>query len=145
MLRNSLRLWSIRSLTYSHHRYLSSSVAELPVDPPKKRKREKKVEPQVQKDVAKHFSQAGRQLALKYPPAILARSKKKDVDGFYIADQYGADKAFEVITKDLPDDKPIYEVNPGLGMLSKRLINETKNKLILCEPDKFCFERMKVS
>lgn len=50
MLRSSLMSWNISWLSYSQHRFLSSAAAEISIDQPKKRKREKKIEPVILKN-----------------------------------------------------------------------------------------------
>jgi hypothetical protein len=144
MIRNTLRFCSKRSLSYTQSRFTASTAAEISIEPPKRGK-EKKIIPIVQKDVLKHFRHPDREIALEYPPTILVKSKKKIEGGLYIADKYAVDPIFDEVTKDLPPDKPIFEINPGLGLLTERLIKETKNLLVLCEPDKICFEKMRVS
>lgn len=145
MLRLTIKSLSLTNISDKFRRLLSSTANELLIEKPKKQKREKYLDPTIQKDLYKHFNQINRQNALEYPPEILAKTKKKTIDGFYIADSHGADMVFEAVTKNLSSEKPLLEVNPGLGMLTKRLLAETENKLLLCEPDKFCFDKITVS
>jgi hypothetical protein len=147
MLRNPLkhllstRLWSQKC------RFVSS--AEFPVECEdefmsiKKRKRIK--EPiQGHKDVINHFSHPDKQIALNYPPELLKRyNKKNSIESFYLSDKSAVDIIFEALMKDL-GDRDLYEVNPGLGLLTDKLINGTNNKLTLFESDKRLKEQLEV-
>lgn len=145
MLRYTLRFNQTRSFSYSRTLLFPSAAAEASDKPVKKRKSREVKEPGIQKDVLKYFSNFIREEALEFPSTILTKTKRKNVDGYYIADPVVVDSIAEVIKKDLPEDKLIFEVNPGLGMLTKKLIKETKNPLVLCESDKICYEKLSVS
>lgn len=102
-------------------------------------------EPKIPKDILKHYDNSDRKVALDYPESVLKKfNRRKKLDELYLADSNAADKIFDVVTKNLPADKPVIETHPGIGLLSKRLI-ETSNKLILFEPDKGLFQKLIVS
>lgn len=111
MLKKSINLNAFNK----YHRYFSSVTVK---------KREKNGdEPKIHKDLLKHFDNADRKVAFEYPENILKKfNKKKKLDGLYLADNIGVDKIFDVITKNLPDDKPIIEVNPGEELFSSSIL-----------------------
>lgn len=143
MLRKSSNILVTSRFFINYQRQLATAVkAER-----KKRAKKDSDELNVQKDILKYYSEnAEKSVALQYPDTILRKfNKKKKLDGLYIADALGIDKIFNAITKNLPDDMPIIEANPGIGILTRKLMNETKNPLILFEPDKIMYDKLKVS
>lgn len=144
MLRKSLKLLMTTRAFNNINRVLSTAAEEELIVKPKKRVKKTKDET-IPKDIFKSFDYPGRTIAFDYPATILKKQRKKSkVDALYIADQNTADKIFESITKNLPEDKLLVEVNPGIGLLTKRLI-EKRNKLILFESDKILTQRLNVS
>lgn len=51
----------------------------------------------------------------------------------------------DILKKDLKPNKPIIEINPGPGLLTKHLINETENTLMLYEPNEAFYSELSVS
>lgn len=91
-------------------------------------------ETKVVKEISAYFGSPGSENILQsFPEKLLKR--KKAPEGFYIATESAAKQIFDALKSyKLQPDKPIIEVNPGLGLLTKHLVNETGNDLILFEP-----------
>lgn len=86
------------------------------------------------KSVLTYFDVPERRHVLKRFPEELIKRKKNVSDGFYIACDDTARTIADALMKDLPPDRTLIEVNPGLGLVTEHLINETPNKLMLYEP-----------
>ena len=145
MLKNSFRFLNLSRHTSIINR-LSTTTTEAEKEPPKKIRRRKKYdvsnEPVVNKLILKYYDNPVREIAMEYPETILVRQRKKIGTGLYIADRCAVDEILQAIKSDLRPDIPLYEANPGIGLLTRRLILETKNPLTLCEPDKICYEKI---
>ncbi|CAO1431609.1 unnamed protein product [Diamesa hyperborea] len=102
-----------------------------------KKKRKSSTEPRISKDIQSYFNNEEREFVLKQFPDKLLRKKVKTPENLYICDEVCAELIANYITKSDGKDKPIIEINPGLGMLSKHLLKKTKNDLMLYENNEF--------
>lgn len=110
----------------THLRSLSSKVGRKKIEDPGEMK--------ASKEILKHFNEPRREFVLKMFPEKLLK-KKKTPDDLYLASEETARKIADVLKKDLKPDATLIEVNPGLGLLTTHLINETKNDMLIFEPD----------
>ena len=102
-----------------------------------RKKRKSSTEPRISKDIQSYFSNKEREFVLKQFPDKLLRKKIKTPENLYICDEGCAELIANYITKSDGYDKPVIEVNPGLGMLSKHLLKRTTNDLMLYENNEF--------
>lgn len=79
-----------------------------------------------------------------FPEKLLKIRKNLDLS-MYIASDDSARVIADVLKKDLPRDRTLLEISPGLGLLSKLLINETDNDLMLYESDQYFHPYLNVS
>ena len=108
------------------------------MDPPKPRKKRKSsTEPRISKDIQSYFNNKEREFVLNQFPDKLLRKKVKTPENLYICDEGCAELIADYITKSDGNDKPIIEINPGLGLLSKHLLKRTKSDLMLYENNEF--------
>lgn len=98
-----------------------------------------------ERETYQHFSLKGKNEALHFPESFFIKKKSKIPDNFYIADKLAALKIINELKKDLPEDKLIMEVNPGIGLLTQMLIDETKNDIFLYESEELLFYKVAVS
>lgn len=111
---------------------------EFMMDTPKPRKKRKtSTEPRISKDIQSHFSNKEREFVLKQFPDKLLRKKIKTPENMYICDEGCAELIADYITNSDGNDKPVIEINPGLGLLSKHLLKRTTNDLMLYENNEF--------
>lgn len=98
-----------------------------------------------EKEVYKFFSTPDRKVAQNFPVAFFTKKRGKSPDNFYIAHKSAANSIFKAMKKDLPADKLIMEVNPGIGLLTQKFIDETNNELFLYESHEELFDKLAVS
>lgn len=126
--------------------------AESEVTPPKEpKKRRKRVEAtkigekRVTKEMAAYFDAFNMTPMLQILPQTALTRKIKAPEGFYIAHEESAEKIAQVLVKDLDKDQTLVEANPGLGLLTQRLIERTSNNLMLYEPAKMHHSHLQAS
>lgn len=147
------KLWRQNSiLRLSHYRTLvtaTSNDAIINTETPKPRQiRRRKVdltEPNISKEILAHFNVPDRQFVLKSFAADLLKKRRMVVQGLYIADRDTAEVIGNNVLKNLRPDQSLMEMNPGLGLVTKRLLNESENDLLLYEPSTDFHPRLKVS
>lgn len=96
-------------------------------------------------EVYKHFNNEERKKALEFPEGHFKKKRKTMSQEFYVADKLGAFKIIKHLKKNLPKEKPVIEINPGVGILTQLLINETSNDLFLYELDENLLSNLNVS
>jgi hypothetical protein len=124
------------------NRCLSTINKCEPQQPPQEPRKPK---PLRDRKTFQYFNHPDRSDALRYPEILFKRRTIKKLEQFYVADNSGATIINEELKKNLPDDKPLMEVNCGVGLLTKKLLNETKNDLYLYESEKDLLENLTVS
>ena len=109
-----------------------SSLKANKTNESKKTKTNKDHERKISKEMMTRLNAQGfSEIAKKFPVQIF-KKKSKAPDGLYIACDRVAAQMAEIILKDL--NCQLIETNPGIGFLSKRLMNGTNNNLLLFEP-----------
>uniref|UniRef100_A0A182MR20 Dimethyladenosine transferase 2, mitochondrial n=1 Tax=Anopheles culicifacies TaxID=139723 RepID=A0A182MR20_9DIPT len=91
----------------------------------------------VPKDVLEHFQTAegmDASVLRHFPPSILRKSSL-NTERFYVANQETAEQIATVITKDLPPDRLLVEVNPGPGLLTEQIMKRNVTNLRLYETE----------
>lgn len=98
-----------------------------------------------EKEVYKYYNYADRKVAHSFPETFFVKKRGKTPDNFYVASNLAASTIANSIKKDLPADKLIMEINPGIGLLTEKLITETDNDLFLYEAHEQLFDKLAVS
>ncbi|XP_069688697.1 dimethyladenosine transferase 2, mitochondrial [Periplaneta americana] len=81
---------------------------------------------------------------LNHLPEKLLKRKRAKPDAFYAIDSDVANKLVELIGQDVvKGGVPVYEANPGLGLISKHLLNAGVQRLCVCEPSPSFSQQMK--
>lgn len=115
----------------------------------KRKKMAKAAEPGsvVNKEMRNHFERSARKDILTTFPESLLKSKPKSrtPTGFYQTCKKTARTIFDELQKDLPEDRPVLESNPGNGYLTQHLIQSLKNDLYLYEQDSYFYPQVAVS
>lgn len=111
-----------------------------------KRKVKKKDDPlKVPKEMSSYFSASERRFALDSFPVKLFQVSRKEPDGLYIASRESASLIADALKKNLKPNVTIIESNPGVGLLTKQLIDQTENDLLLFEPKENFQQELKVN
>lgn len=136
-----LKLWrqlsAIRPLGYRKLvTEVNSDITRLDNPKSKKRKRkERESTEHIGKEVLAHFDRPESRFILKgFPEELLKKRSKKVMQGLYISNEESARTIASTLMKGLRPDQSLMELNPGLGLLTKRLIDNTENDLLLYEP-----------
>lgn len=115
----------------------------------KGKRRKKKVdsshELKISDKIQTYFNENDHGNMLKAFPESLLRIKRNPDISLYLASEGSARIIADVLTKNLQKEKPLLEINPGLGLLTKLLINETENDLLLYESEPHFHPELKVS
>lgn len=98
-----------------------------------------------EKEVYKYYNIADRKVAHSFPDTFFVKKRGKTPDNFYIASNLAASTIAKSLKKELPPDKLIMEINPGIGLLTEKLITETDNDLFLYEAHEQLFDKLAVS
>lgn len=120
------------------HRLLSTKAA-------KEIKLPKRKSTKTENEVYKYFNYPERKLAHSFPETFFVKKRGKTPDNFYIASNVAASTIADSLKKDLQADKLIMEINPGIGLLTEKLIKETDNDLFLYEAHEQLFDKLAVS
>lgn len=78
-----------------------------------------------------------------FPKEYRRTNLSKNPRSIYIAHNETAKKIFTIIQK-YQKNVPFIEMNPGIGLLTKKLLTSNCSKLILCEYDKQFYFSLKV-
>uniref|UniRef100_A0A182VZM2 Dimethyladenosine transferase 2, mitochondrial n=1 Tax=Anopheles minimus TaxID=112268 RepID=A0A182VZM2_9DIPT len=91
----------------------------------------------VPKDVLEYFQSAegmDASVLRLFPPSILRKSSL-NTERFYIANRETAKQIASFVTKDLPPDRLLVEVNPGPGLLTEHIMKRKVSNLRLYETE----------
>uniref|UniRef100_A0A182JG70 rRNA adenine N(6)-methyltransferase n=1 Tax=Anopheles atroparvus TaxID=41427 RepID=A0A182JG70_ANOAO len=88
----------------------------------------------VPKDVAEYFQSKDSSILKLFPPTILRKSSQ-NTERFYVSNRATAQHIADVVSRDLPADRLLVEVNPGPGLLTEQLIKRNVKNLRLYETD----------
>lgn len=152
MLTKLDRLRTLRRFIGVQHRSYSAQISTHELDddtkPAHRTKQRLQDETDVlkmAKDMRQHFSNVEKRSVLTAYPEHLVKKKSKLPTGLYNTCPHIARAIVDEVKKDLPADRPILEANPGIGKITDLLLRETKNDLILYEPDSFFHDGLNVS
>lgn len=115
---------------------LNENISELqkPFQSDKlKRKRVVNTDSKINREFLQYFGEEDKELIFKSFPDKTLKRKFKSPDHLYLADRKCAKTIAGFLTAHNTDEKPIVEVNPGIGLLTNELIENTGSKLILYE------------
>ncbi|KAG5684931.1 hypothetical protein PVAND_014139 [Polypedilum vanderplanki] len=137
MLRKTERLFIFTRNFNNIYRCLSTETISETKKKVKSLKKKKSIE---EKKIYKYFD---KKIVQEYPEELFVKKKnnKKVDDNFYIANEKAARIIFNELVKDLPKNKLLIEINPGIGLLTQLLIDETKNDLFLFEQKEDLFHK----
>lgn len=151
MLTKLDKLRTLRRIIGIHHRYYSAQISTddledaVKIKAPRKPRRKVSDDQQsnsdnlkMSRDMRQHFSIVEKKFVLSSYPESLLKKKTKLPTGLYNTCPNIARAIVDEVKKDLPEDRPILEVNPGTGTITNLLLRETKNDLFLYEPEP-CF------
>uniref|UniRef100_A0A182TAI1 rRNA adenine N(6)-methyltransferase n=1 Tax=Anopheles maculatus TaxID=74869 RepID=A0A182TAI1_9DIPT len=101
----------------------------------------------VPKDILEHFQTADGMDAsvLKHFPPSIVRKSSLNTERFYVASRATAERIADVITQDLPPDRPLLEINPGPGLLTEQLLKRKVTNLRLYETESAFEPRLRSS
>lgn len=155
MLMKLDKLASLRRFIGIQHRSYSAQMSTEDIDDDITTQKKQRRKPNTQdssndslkiaKDMRQHFSSVEKKFVLSSYPENLIRKKTKLPTGLYNTCPNIARVIVDEVKKDLPEDRPVLEANPGPGMITNLLLRETKNDLFLYEPDPFFHETLNVS
>lgn len=135
--KSHLRLLFTKRVCGIYRTLVTETNVEENVEPVKKKTaRKKPTELQKRsKDIMSYFNTPERQHVLNNFPESMLRRKTKIPEDLYCTSESVARKIVDHLKQDLPPERPVLEVFPGEGHVTKLLLNETQNKLILYEPE----------
>lgn len=131
------KLWPrLLSSKRSFGRFYTTSLQDMPLQTLriKKNRKPSTGEPKVTQEILSYFNDPERKNVLRNVPEKLLKKRTKAPDGLYLASEESAKKIFDILKQDLAKDETLIEVNPGIGLLTRHLISDTDNDLLLFEP-----------
>lgn len=146
ILKNIVQL-NVRSKVFNlkHLRNLSTKLKENHEDSEKKtKKRVKPTEFKLSKDIQEYYNTPEKQEVLRKFPEKLLRRKIKTPEHLYVANPNTAKLISSYLVQDIAKDKPFVEINPGLGFLTKEILERTENKIMLFEANESFTGNLKV-
>ncbi|XP_050069764.1 dimethyladenosine transferase 2, mitochondrial [Anopheles maculipalpis] len=151
MLRSILPRW--RNNSTFLYRTLVNDAAALQLKPSRGRKPKAIItsttsaEHAIPKDILEHFQTAEGMDAsvLKHFPSSILRKSSLNTERFYIANRATAERIADIIAHDLPPDRPLLEINPGPGLLTKELLKRNITNLRLYETESAFEARLRSS
>lgn len=118
-----------------------STAADTTITKVKKEKTEFKVP----KDISQYFDTKTKTSVINLYPEKLFKKKSKSPESFYLNDASAAKLISKYITHNLPKNVPLFEVNPGIGLLSKEIIKTGNKNLHFFEGSEFFLNDLVVS
>lgn len=138
------------NIVRSSHRTVVSQVknegftnSEVPAKG--KKKRMPATASKLSNEIKSYFSPHHREYILEKFPEKLLRRKTKTPESLYIVNEDSAKKIVQHLKANIASDKLLIEVNPGIGLLTKHLLNETSNDLLLYESNDSFIPELNVS
>jgi Ribosomal RNA adenine dimethylase len=112
--------------------------------PRKKRAPKDSIESKIPKELLGNYdSPEDIKVLASFPDKFLKKKTTSDI--FYMANEKQASHIADIITKDLRPDQTLLEANPGLGFVTKHLLEKTSNNLILYESTSSFVKELSVS
>lgn len=112
---------------------------------PKRTKKIKDDGVKIPKQIISYFDEPEKRFVLNSFPEKVLQKIRKNPDGLYIANDETARVIANALGKDLNPNKLIVEANPGVGLLTKHLLNKTENDVLLYEPKEHFHRHLNVS
>lgn len=110
-----------------------------------KSKKVKTTEFKVPKDISQYFDTTTKTDVIDLYPEKLFKKKSKAPEGFYLNDVGTAKLISKYLTQNLPENVPLFEVNPGIGLLSREIIKTGNKNLHFFEGNEFFLNDLVVS
>lgn len=132
---------------HSIYRYASTKALKDEKIPFNIKKRAvKSPNPACSKEMQKYFESNMRKEVLTTYPEGLLRKKSAAPTGCYLTCKKSARIVADELLRDLPPKLPIIEVNPGNGMITDHILQNTKkNPIFLYEPESYFYSIVLVS
>lgn len=99
----------------------------------------------VPKDITQYFDSKSKTDVIELYPEKLFKKKSKSPESYYLNDPGTAKLISKYLTKNLPDNVPLFEVNPGIGLISKEIIKTGNKNLNFFEGNEFFLNDLVVS
>lgn len=125
-------------LTYSTNAYPETVIQDSPT-------KKIKTEFKVPKDITQYFDSKSKTDVIELYPEKFFKKKSKAPESFYLNDQSTAKLISKYLTQNLPEDVPLFEVNPGIGLISKEIIKTGNKNLSFFEGNEFFLNDLVVS
>jgi hypothetical protein len=145
--KSQLRFLFSRRVTGFFRSLTTETKTEEEIAEPVKKKtaRKKPLETRRSKEIQEYFDTPERRHILSSYPNSIVRKKSKNVEDLYNTSKEVARTIVDHLKKDLPENMPILECFPGEGHITKLLVDETKNKIVLFEPESKFKKNLEVS
>lgn len=104
-----------------------------------------KIEFKVPKDISQYFDTTSKTDVIDLYPEKLFKKKSKAPESFYLNDVGTAKLISKYLTQNLPENVPLFEVNPGIGLLSREIIKTGNKNLHFFEGNEFFLNDLVVS
>lgn len=102
----------------------------------------------VPKDISQYFdktSKTSKTNVINLFPEKLFKKTSKSPESFYLNDVSAAKLISKYLTQDLPKNLPIFEVNPGIGLISEQILKTGNKNLHFFEGNEFFLPDLLVS
>lgn len=139
------QLLAIRRFGGLYRTLVTDVKVENDAVPPKRKYQRRKQSEKRSKDMLAYFDTPERKSVLELYPDNMLRKKSKIPDALYNTSETAARTIVDHLIKDLPPERPLLEVFPGRGAITKLLLKETENPLILYEPEDIFHKGLNVS
>lgn len=146
-LRNNLIILQSRSCLVRQYVSKTKSETATRVVPPalrKKRAVKDATESKIPKEILNNCNSPEELRTINSFPSKFHK-KRTTSDIFYMANDKQACHIADIITKDLRPDQMLLEANPGVGFITKHLLERTENNIILYESSSSLVNNLSVS
>lgn len=101
--------------------------------------------PKIPKEMQTYFDEPSKRFVFDSFPSKLLQKNRKSPDELYLANEDTAFLIADIVKRDLKSNMTIIEANPGVGLITNHLVNETENDIFLYEPKEHFHKSLNVS